>query len=518
MRYITLFLFLCIPLLSICQQKKPLEIQITQEFQDTKKTDSLHAIKTIASGLTGLIRSGKKAISYDIFDENLIRNGWNAIEYKKKEKYLGELTYEDGIKVFTEAVPEKDERVLYCHSINLETRKFETVELSRIKIDKKLSLFSNAKGAGFITSPDASLYGILTYTIHRDKIFYIVSIFNAEDNSLVSENSFTRNESSWYLFKEVYLTDSGALYLLEESFYNEEAKIIKQTENRRFVLSRFSGKEYKTVSIDNDNNFLNSAKIKIRNGSVDVIGLYSIDNISEIIGTCYITFDAETLGIAREEYYPFPREIFEDLLPAHKLEGDNKDLILRDFIINQILTDKDDNIYLVAEETYYTDRSLFAETLIPVHNRISYWDFGKLPKNGSKSIRSNNRIVPHYDNLIILKYNTNNELLWGRSILKQDKKPGYNVFLANEGIHVLLNSGKNLKEFNDGRIKVSKGFFEGSSLYDYYFSKNGTPSINKIQDNSKESYYLPHYGTYVNERFIMMSDSKKNRKFMILSE
>jgi hypothetical protein len=38
----------------------------------------------------------------------------------------------------------------------------------------------------------------------------------------------------------------------------------------------------------------------------------------------------------------------------------------------------------------------------------------------------------------------------------------------------------------------------------------------KIQDNKGNTYYLPYFGTYQNETFIMMSSGRKKRQFMIL--
>ena len=51
---------------------------------------------------------------------------------------------------------------------------------------------------------------------------------------------------------------------------------------------------------------------------------------------------------------------------------------------------------------------------------------------------------------------------------------------------------------------------------EFKFTESGEVSYNKIQDNSGKQYYIPFYGTYQQNRFIMMSSSKFKRSFMIL--
>ena len=81
---------------------------------------------------------------------------------------------------------------------------------------------------------------------------------------------------------------------------------------------------------------------------------------------------------------------------------------------------------------------------------------------------------------------------------------------------MLLNSGKNLKEKDDGRTKVSKGWFESTSLYDFIYDENGNGTIEKIQDNKDKTVYIPYLGNYINGKFIMFNKSKYNRQIMVL--
>ena len=125
-------------------------------------------------------------------------------------------------------------------------------------------------------------------------------------------------------------------------------------------------------------------------------------------------------------------------------------------------------------------------------------------------------ITPHYDDIIILKYDNTGELLWGRSIFKSETFASYNAFLKDDTLHVLLNTGKSLTEKEDGRTKASKGFLESTALYDFEYSADGEVDYNKIQDNKGNTKYFPANGTYENGTFLMMSGGERKRQFMIL--
>jgi len=83
-------------------------------------------------------------------------------------------------------------------------------------------------------------------------------------------------------------------------------------------------------------------------------------------------------------------------------------------------------------------------------------------------------------------------------------------------LHVILNSGKNLKEKKDGRVKASKSFWESSSLYDFTYTESGEITREKIQDNNGNTTYIPYLGNYKKGKFIMFNHSKNNRRLMIL--
>jgi hypothetical protein len=197
------------------------------------------------------------------------------------------------------------------------------------------------------------------------------------------------------------------------------------------------------------------------------------------------------LKINNLNFQDLPEKIFTDMFGSNKAEKMNKKE-LSNFDINHILKDSQNNIFLLAEEFYVTSTA------------------GMGPYNMGGG--TNN----HYDDIIIVKFNPNGKLDWGSNILKSDFKPSYNAFLKNDELHVILNTGSDLNQLDDGRTKIRKGFFESSALYDFSYTIDGNESIQKIQDNKGKAYYLPNFGYYSSGKFIMLSDSENARKFMSL--
>src|SRR5690606_17276913 len=152
---------------------------------------------------------------------------------------------------------------------------------------------------------------------------------------------------------------------------------------------------------------------------------------------------------------------------------------LKNFTIDYVLDDSDGNTYVLAEEFYITHQ--YVSTGMGMGYTVTTYQ---------------------YDDGIVIKFNSSANLESGRSNFKKDTHQSYNVFLKNDQLHIILNSGKRLTEKNDGRTKVSQGFFESSSLYDINFSKAGEMSYDKIQDNKGNTFYLPSLGSYENGRFI----------------
>ncbi|GHC65234.1 hypothetical protein [Ulvibacter litoralis] len=465
------------------QNESNFKIYESPVYIDKVKTDSVRATYTSNSGKTGIIRNDKKEIVFDLFDENFSKIHSKLIETDKKETYIGDIFYSNEINVFTETFPDKDVKVLTCYVFNLENKTNKKIELSSTTIDKKLSLFSNQKGAKFSMSPDLNYFSITNYTIHKDEVFYHVSVFDSKTYELVYDQQITRNENKFFSLSEIQIDNSKNVFLLGESFFDEESPKIKSEKNRHFIVEKISKTDYSKLDLNLENKYIKSLKAVTDANEYNLYGFYSDSGLNAIKGVCNILIDMENFEIKNKNLQDLPSQVYADLFGTDKADK-KKGKELFEFKIDYILNDEQNNIYLTAEQFY-----------------ITY---------------ENDRKVEHYDDILIIKFTPNGKLDWGRSILKYDYKPSYNAFVKNNELHIILNSGKKLKELNDGRTKATVGLFETSALYDFVYLNTGLGKINKIQNNKKKTYYLPNYGNYIDGKFIMISDSQKERQFMTL--
>ena len=235
-----------------------------------------------------------------------------------------------------------------------------------------------------------------------------------------------------------------------------------------------------------------SLVINYNSDQLQLLGFYSEERAGRIKGGCNFILDNKTLAITKQNQVKLPIEVYNDLYGYRKAERKKKKE-LKSFYVDYVIEDSIGNTYLLAEEFYVTQQ------YVSTGNGIGYWV-----------------TTYHYDDILILKFNANGEVDWGRSIFKRASTPSYNAFLKDDKLHVMINSGKNLLEKKDGRTKVSKGWFESSALYDIVYSIDGNVSYDKVQNNKGNTYYLPYYGTYENGKFVMMSSGRKKKQFMIL--
>jgi len=471
----------------IAQNESDFKLYESPIYNDEVKTDSVRAIYTSNSGRTGIVRNDKKHIVFDLFNERSSKIHTKIIETERTETYVGDLFFNSEIKVFTETYPERDTKLLSCYIINLIDKEDKKIELSSTTVIKKLRLFSNKKDTKFSVSPNMDYFSVTNYTIHEDEIFYHISVFDSKSYELIYDQQINRKENEFYSLSEIKIDDNKNVYLLGESFYNEESPKRKSEKNRHFIIEKFTGKDYSLIDLNLDKRHIVSLKSVVKGNEYNLYGFYSETGENSIKGVCNISVNTDEFKIIDKNLQDLPSQVYADLFGSGKVDK-KKDKELSDFKIDYILNDIQDNVYLMAEEFYIS------------YNYQNY--------NAQK--------VEHYGDILIIKFNPNGKLDWGRSIYKNSMRPSYNAFIKNDNLHLILNSGKNLRELGDGRTKTSKSFFETTALYDFVYKSSGNVEINKIQNNNDKTYYLPNSGNYVDGKFIMIGDSQNERRFMTL--
>ncbi|NRD19961.1 hypothetical protein HNV08_07870 [Winogradskyella eckloniae] len=474
-------------------QQTTLNVTESEEFKDKVKAVNVLAIHT-NNALTGVIRESKNDYLYDVFDKDLNKLHSAIIESDRKEVYVGEVVFGNEIKVFTVYSPKAKERIVYCHIFNIESGSHTKKQLFDVTVAKKRSLFFNRndRQTSFALSPNGNYLAIATDNIYKDVNDYAIRVFDANSLELLYTKSYQKHKEKHFKHNDISVSDNADIFILGKLYKEGKREKKKGEANYDFILNKVNENSNEELMISLVDQHINSLNISTIKDQLHLIGFYSEQRAGRIKGGCNFIIDSEKFAVSSKKNYELPIDVYEDLYGdkrGTKKEGKE----LGSFYIDYILEDSSGNTYLLAEEFYIT------QTYVSNGMNGGYW-----------------QTTYHYDDILILKFGASGQLDWGRSIFKRATAPSYNVFLKNDQLHVLLNSGKNLSEKKDGRTKVSQGWFESTSLYDITYNAEGEVIYSKIQDNKGKTFYLPFYGTFNDDVFIMMSDGRKKRQFMVL--
>lgn len=489
---------LFIAFLAIGQSTTSLKVTESAEFKDKERSEGVLAIHTTNSGKTGLVRGGRRDFLLDVFDSNLNKINSQLIESSKRESFYGYVCYGDEIKYITVEEPSKRERIIFCNTFDIESNKFNQKELFRADVEKG-GLFTgrNKRETNISISPNGQYIAVFTDNEKKNLNSYMVHVFDSKDLKLIFKKSYQEHIENFFQLNDVFIDDEATVFTLGKLFIDGKSQKKGGEANYDFILNKLSNEKTENIKISlPEGNHIASLKISFHQNKINLIGFYSEKRAGSIKGGCNFQIDAVNLKVLNQKNTPLPKSVYEDLFGDSKAERFNeKKKELSSYYIDYVYYDEEGNSYILAEEFYITS---------------TYVNTGGMGMGGGYY-----QTVYHYDDILILKFDPKGEVTWGRSIFKRSTFPSYNSFLKDNKLHVILNSGKNLTEKNDGRTKVSKGFFESTALYDINFNSNGDVKYDKIQDNRGNNYYAPNYGTYNNGKFILICFGKK-KQFMTL--
>lgn len=121
----------------LAQSATNLKVSESAEYKDKVKSDEVIAIYTSDSGKTAIVRSSKRNFLFDIFDVKLKKTDSKDVKIDRKEKHVGDLFYNNQLKLFTVYAPKKDERILYCHTLNLDSKAYSKTVVFKTNVEKK---------------------------------------------------------------------------------------------------------------------------------------------------------------------------------------------------------------------------------------------------------------------------------------------------------------------------------------------------------------------------------------------
>lgn len=463
-------------------QTTELEVIEGPEFKEKLASIEVIAIHSTKTKERGIIKFSNEHMIFDVFGQDLSPVFSEIINIHPTEVHKASLYFDDHIKLFTVVSPKRKEREVYCYNFNIKSRTYTKKLLFKKVFDKKQSLFSgnNKRQTRFVKSPNGKYLAILIDRIKENKNSYEAHVYDAEKLEQLYKKDYQVDVDKFFIINHLKIDDSANVFVVGKSFLKGKSDKKVGEVNYEFVLKKISKDAVLTSILKLEEEFIHSLYFSNLTESIQLYGFYSNKSSFHIKGGCFFKFDLNSLLPLDKKKEVLPKELFASIHGDKQVE--KKEIKeLKNFYLNHVLNDTFDNTYLVAEEFFVT--------------------------------RGQNGIpVEHYNDILVLKFDVKGNLVWANNVIKNSKRPSYKAFVLNDQIHLLLNSGKNVKEQSDGRNKISKGLFESSSLYDIVFDKSGKVSYNKIQDNKKNNDYWPADGLFTKDNTFIMMDKSINRK------
>lgn len=359
------------------------------------------------------------------------------------------------------------------------------------------SLFYSRRNreTNFATSPNEQYFVIASDNSTKRNNSSTIHVYDMNTLELVYSKAFQEHEKNYYKHSSLAIDNDGNVYSLGEMRFDKK----RGGAEYKYILNKISKVNNQELILDLDELHVRSLTIANATNNIDLYGFYAEKYEGRIKGGCSFKIDMNSFSLIRSKVNPLPLQVYHDLY-GEKRGGKKKKKAkeLKNFYADYVLEDEEEGAtYLLAEEFYITTTYV-------------------MNANGGGYTVS----TPHYDDVLILKFNKDGDLEWGRSIYKKAKKPSYNAFLKNHKLHVVLNTGRNLQEQKNGRTKLSRGVLGigATALYDFTYASNGEVKRNKIQENKVKgaTKYQPYLGAYQNEKFMMMNYMKRKRRFMVL--
>jgi len=482
-------------------QQTAFTIQETESFKDTKRNTSFEELFTLSNGEMVAVRSGKRRLMVSTFSNAYEVSKDIEIDLERKQEFVGASQDDVSLHVFTITKVDKLTKYVTAYTYvsgaaTLKSKKLYTVHKDEARISKFGSLVSKKHERIFRTSPDGNYLAFALENIDESTNSFSIRVFD-KNLEQVYQTSYMESADNYYAFDDFIVTNNAEVLSAGKLYKKGRREKRGGKANYEYVVYRVTQEGADAHQFDMGDNFVKELKFAIAQPNIRLLGFYSEKNSNRMKGIVSYTFTNFDIKNVKTVEQPFPETLFQDIYSesrAKKLADKEKEL--RDYYLDHTLVDDAGNAYLLAEQFYITQSTI---------------------ASGNGMFATNS--TPHYDNILVVKFNQKGEVLWARSLFKSDNRPSYNAFVLDTTLHVLLNASKNLSERKDGRTKMKRTIFSSTALYDVTFnSENGDLTYTTLQENSDKVTYRPYLGSYRDNTIILPNVSKRNKSFLILTE
>ena len=498
LKVLFIFPFLLIAFTSFSQSSY-FNVAETEPFKDTRRGSSLEAVFTFEDESLVAVRSAKKKLMISSFDSNYKLQSDIELDLEKREDYIGTSFSDIDVRVFTVQRIDKNTRDLYCHTYMIDTKKVTKTKMYTATSSTKRRRvgFTGPKKhtENFRGSPDGKYLAFAVDNINAKTNSYSIRVYD-EDMNLIYDTSYYKDIERYFRFDDFVITNDAEVITVGKLYKSGKRDRKYGKANYDYVIHKVTENETTSRSLKLEDNFIDELRFAQTEDVIRLLGFYSERSSDRMKGALTYNFEGTDITKVTLKQAPFPESIYKDLFPEARAERlKEKEKEFSNFYLDYTFVDDFGNSYLLAEQFYITE--------VTVQNGM----------NGGMTSTTQY----HYDDILVMKFDNEGNILWGRALLKKDNQPSYNALVMDDELHVFLNTGKNIKEKADGRKKTKRGLFTATALFDVVFDANGEKTFELIQENQGKTVYRPYLGTFDYDKFILANMSKNKKQFLVLS-
>lgn len=473
----------------------------TAPFKDTRRGSSLEGVYTLLDGSLVAVRSAKKELMISSFDANYKLQSDVELNLERKESYLGTSFSDIDVRVFTVQKIDKNTRDVYCHTYGLDSKKVTKTKMytatsSTKRRSKSGSISPKKHTENYRGSPNGKYLAFAVDNINAKTNSYSIRVYD-EDMKLVYDTSYYKDIDRYFRFDDFVITNDAEVITVGKLYKSGKRDRRQGKANYDYVIHKVTKTEKSTSTLELQDNFIDELRFAQTEDAIRLLGFYSERSSSRMKGALTYNFEGTSISNVTLKQAPFPETVYKDLFPEARAERlKEKEREFSNFYLDYAFVDDFGNSYLLAEEFYITE---------------------VMVNNGTTGGMTTSTTF-HYDDILVMKFDNEGNVLWGRALLKKDTQPSYNALVMDDELHVFLNTGKNIKEKSDGRKRAKRGMFSSTALFDVVFDANGEKTFELIQENKGKTIYRPYLGTFDYDKFILANMSKNKKQFLVLSK
>lgn len=486
--------------LSAQAQSTYFNVTETEPFKDSRRGSSLEGAFTLVTGEVVAVRAAKKELLVSSFDANYNLQSDIELNLERKESFLGASFSDEVVRVFTVQKVDRNTRDVFSHNYNVSSKKITKIKLystvsGKAKGSKNRALGPKKHDENFRGSPDGKYLAFAVDNINAKTNSYTIRVYDQELN-LVYETSYYSKIERYFQFDDFIVTNEAEIISVGKLYKVGKRDRKKGKANYDYVIHKVTQTENTTSNLELKDNFINELRFAQTDDVIRLFGFYSERSSANMKGALSYNMEGTNIQDVLLKQAPFPESIYDDIFREARAERlKEKEKEFSNYYLDYAYVDEQGNSYLLAEQFYITQTTTSGGGMGGMTTQTQF----------------------HYDNILIIKFDSAGSILWGRAILKKDNLPSYNALVLDDQLHVFFNTGKDIIEKKDGRKKAKRHIFSSTALYDVVFDANGKDTFEMIQENKGKTVYRPYLGTYDYDKFILANLSKSKKQFLILS-